>query len=79
MKRRKQDPLPPPSRYDSLTQNDLVNCIEAEIGRSAELFRGLSQKTIDNEWVLQEMKVHLESAVMATRALHRKVAVVQSL
>lgn len=71
--------MPPPSKYDRLTESDLVNCIEAEIGRCAELFRGLSQPTIDNEWVLQEMKIHLESSLLATKALQRRVATVQSL
>lgn len=62
-----------------MTENDLINCIEAEIGRSAELFRGLTQPQIDNEWVLAEMRLHLESALLAVQSIQRRVAAVQSL
>ena len=79
IRRKDRTEIPPPSKYDRLTENDLINCIEAEIGRTAELFRGLSQPEIPNEWVLSEMKVHLESAVMAIQSLQRRVAAVQSL
>jgi hypothetical protein len=79
LKRKTQVTIPAPSKFDRLTESDLINCIEAEIGRSAELFRGLSHSEIDNAWVLSGMSGHLQSALLAVQALQRRVATVQSL
>jgi hypothetical protein len=79
MRRKKEKEIPAPSRFDRWTDNDLINCIEAEMARTGELFRGLSQPELDNEWVLQEMEIHTDTALQAIRALRRRVANLQSL
>ena len=71
--------VPHPSRFDKLSQADLTACVEAEMTRTGELFRGLSHSELDQMWVLSEMETHTETALAAIRAMKRKVAVVQSI
>jgi hypothetical protein len=75
---RKRKQPPPPSKLDLLSQDDLIALLEAQMMRNGELFRGLFHKELDQEWVLEQMATHAETAVLAIHALQRKVAVVQS-
>jgi hypothetical protein len=68
-----------PNRFDRWRTEDLINLIEAEMTRSGELFRGLSHSEIDQEWLLHEMRTHVQGALEAIQALERKVATVQSI
>jgi hypothetical protein len=77
--KKKATELPPASKFDTWDEAALINCIESQMQRCGELFRGLSQPELDNEWVLLEMDRHMETALLATRAIRRRVAQVQSL
>jgi hypothetical protein len=70
--------LPPPSKFDRWSEGDLINCVESEMRRSGELFRGFSHSELDQAWILEEMDVHMSAALEAVRTLRRRVAVVQS-
>ena len=72
-------PAPEPSKFDRWQDLDLMNCIESEMRRTGELFRGLSHQELDQAWVLAEMETHVDTALQAVRAMRRRVAAVQSL
>lgn len=78
IRKRTKQQIPPPSRLDLLSRDDLIALIEAEMMRNAELFRGLFHRELEQEWVLTEMLHHAEAQVAAIHALQRKVAIVQS-
>lgn len=46
--------------------------------RGGELFRGFSHSEIDKGWMLAELETQIETALLATQALRRRVASVQS-
>ena len=71
--------MPPPTKFDKWSDGDLINCIEAEMRRSGELFRGFNHGDLDQAWILEELDVHMNAALLAVQTLRRRVAVVQSL
>jgi hypothetical protein len=71
--------LPPPTKFDKWSDGDLINCIEAEMRRTGELFRGFSHSELDQAWILDEMTVSMSAAMQAVQTLRRRVAVVQTL
>jgi hypothetical protein len=78
-RKQKETPIPPANRLDRWSEGDLINCIEASGQRCGELFRGFSHTELDQEWVLNEMEKHMQTALMAVQTLRRRVAVVQRL
>jgi hypothetical protein len=62
---------------DKWSDGDLINCIEGQMRRTGELFRGFNHGDLDQEWVLAEMDTHLQTALMAVQTLRRRVAIVQ--
>jgi hypothetical protein len=78
VRKRKQVEIPPATKFDRFSDDDLIACIEAEMRRGGELFRGLSQPSLDPGWVLAEMETHTQTALAAMQALRRRVALVQS-
>jgi len=77
-KRRKEEAkVPKASRFDRLSQAALIDCLEAEMRRTAELFRGFSHTDIEQDWIVTQMLVHLETAKLATEALLRRVVGLQ--
>ena len=47
--------------------------------RTGELFRGLSHGSeLDQGWVLEELDVHMQTALLAVQTLRRRVALLQS-
>ena len=66
------------TRFDKWSDGDLINCIEAEMRRSGELFRGISHGELDQQWVLAELDTHMQTALLAVQTLRRRVAIVQS-
>lgn len=67
------------NKFHQWTDQDLINCIEAQMRRSGELFRGLNHHEMEQAWVLGEMEIHVDTALQAVRALRDRVAHVQSL
>lgn len=78
-KDREIGPTIPASKFDRWQDQDLINCIEAQMRRTGELFRGLSHQELDQTWVLSEMELHVDTALQAIRAMQRRVVTVQSL
>jgi len=76
-RKRKTAKVPKASRFDRLPEAALIDCLEAEMRQSGELFRGFSHSELDREWVVTQMLVHLETAKLATEALLRRVADLQ--
>lgn len=70
--------LAPPTKFDRLSETALIDCLEAEMRRTGELFRGFSHSELDKQWVAAEMVTHLQTALLATQALQRRVADLQS-
>ena len=67
------------TKFDRLSEQALIDCLEAEMCRTGELFRGFNHSELDQGWVVAEMLTHLETAKLATEALQRRVAEVQSI
>lgn len=76
--RKRMPKLPEPTKFDRWSDGDLINCVESEMRRSGELFRGMQHtRELDPEWTLSELELHVTTALMAVQTLRRRVAVVQ--
>lgn len=69
--------LPPPTKFDRLTEGALIDAVDAAMRRGGELFRGFNHSEIDKGWMLAELETQIETALLATQALRRRVASVQ--
>jgi hypothetical protein len=61
------------SRYDHLTSTQLQEAIETSMATTAQLFRGLSHREIDSEWLLAQMESEITQVLAAIQALRRRV------
>ena len=62
----------PPSKFDKMPEELLYSTVEASLMRSAELFRGLTHREIDQGWILAEMETQIAQAMGATQALMKR-------
>ena len=63
----------PTTRLDRMAQEDVILALESSLLRTAELFRGLTHRELDQRWVLEQMAVQIDQASQAVSALRRKV------
>jgi hypothetical protein len=75
--RKRETPIPPPTRFDKWSDSDLINCIEAQMRRSGELFRGLSHTELDPAWTPEQLELNITTALQAVQTMRRRVAIQQ--
>ena len=66
-------------RFQRLETRELIEAIEAELGRSGELLRGFSHRELDPAWVAAELKTHLTAAAAAASVLEKRETSKQTL
>lgn len=69
---RKKSKETTPSKFDKMPEELLYSTVETSLMRSAELFRGLVHREIDQAWILAEMEVQIIQAQGAVQALAKR-------
>lgn len=65
----------PTERLAKLSSLDLFLVVETALAKTAECFAGLSNPTIDDGWLLEEMDVQTCTALTAIRVLRTRQVV----
>ena len=65
--------LPGPTKFDRMATADLETALETALSETARIFRGLTNRESDREWLLREMSTHVETAAECIGALRRKL------
>jgi hypothetical protein len=69
---RKKSKETTPSKFDKMPEEILYSTVEGSLMRTAELFRGLTHREIDQAWILAEMETQIAQAQGAVKALTKR-------
>lgn len=62
-----------PTKFDRMPSVDLETALETALQETARLFRGVTHREIDQEWLLAQMEQQIQTALQAVQALRRKL------
>jgi hypothetical protein len=68
-------PVPPPSRLDRLSDIELYETMESSLGEVHHLLSDFRTDGTDREMKMALVELHLETALLASRSMRRRVAI----